>query len=271
MRADVLRLSLRQQRFGILGWIATWGLLIGVYVASWPAVRSNGKKYDDILADLPPAMKSLIGSAAQGSGAFGTPEGYFSAELLALTGPLLVVAMGLLHGTRAVAHDEESGVLELLLAQPVTRVRVLLERFGAELVLVVGVLAAGAVALLSLGPIVDFGLSVGQVLRAFFLLCLLSTEALALGLLLGAVTGRVGRSRASGGAVLLVAFLLHALGPSVSWLGWGEDVSPFATVVRADPFNQGIGLGTLLTLLLPTLVMVVAATRAFVRRDLLLA
>jgi ABC-2 type transport system permease protein len=267
MRADILRLSLRQQRLGICGWAATWCLLIGLYVASWPAVRSNGQKFDDVLADLPAGMKALIGSA----GAFSTAEGYFSAELLALTGPVLVVAMGLLHGTRAVAHDEESGALELLLAQPVTRARVLVERLAAELVLVVAVLAAAGVTLLGLGTFADVGMSFAQVARAVLLLVLLATEALALGVLLGAVFGRVGRSRAWGGAVLLLAFLLHALGPSVSWLAWGEDVSPFATVVGADPFRHGLQLHTVVLMGLPSVVLLVVAGWVFARRDLRLA
>ena len=267
MRADLMKVSLRQQRLGVAGWAATWCLLLGLYVATWPAIRSNGKKYDDILASLPPAMKALIGSGSQ-SGAFSTAAGYFSAELLALTGPVLVVAMGLLHGTRAVAHDEETGALELLLAQPVTRAQVLLERFVAELALILGVLGIAGLAMVALSPLADVGLGVLAVLRAFLLLALLSVEALSLGILLGAVFGRVGRSRAWGGAVLLVAFLLHAFGPSVTWLSWGEDVSPFALVVGADPFRHGLQLSTLLTLALPTLAMVVAATRVFSSRDL---
>jgi hypothetical protein len=54
-------------------------------------------------------------------------------------------------------------------------------------------------------------------------------------------------------------------------LSWGEDVSPFATVVGADPFRQGISLTTVLTLILPSAAMVTAAAWAFARRDLRLA
>jgi ABC-2 family transporter protein len=70
-----------------------------------------------------------------------SPAGYLQGTLFALLGPLLLV-MAVAAGARAIVGDEEeAGTLELLLAHPVSRTRLLTERFG--------VLAA-AVALLGL-------------------------------------------------------------------------------------------------------------------------
>lgn len=264
MRLDVLRDAWRRGRLSAVGWGASWAFLVALYVASWPAVRSNGERLDSLMRDLPGAMEGLFG----GTGAISTAEGYLTAELLAFTGPLLVAAMGVLRGTRALAAEEEDGSLELLLAQPVGRTRVLLEKLAAaalELTLVVGL--AGA-ALLGLSPLVDMGLAWDACLRAFLVLWLLGLEALTLGLLLGAWTGRAARSRAVAGGVLLVAFLLHAVGPSVPGMADLASWSPFSTVLDSDPFRRGLRAGAVLTLLLPSLVATCVAVLAFRRRDL---
>jgi ABC-2 type transport system permease protein len=60
-----------------------------------------------------------------------SPTGYLQGTLFALLGPLLAVMMAVAAGARAIAGDEEAGTLELLLAHPVSRTRLLLERFGA--------------------------------------------------------------------------------------------------------------------------------------------
>lgn len=267
MSLELARLAVRKQRSAVLGWSASWLLLVAVYVSSWPSVRDNGAKYDEILQDLPSAMRNLLGSSAE-QGAFSSPEGYFTAELLAVTGPILVVTMGLILGSKAVAADEESGVVELLLVQPVTRTRLLVERLLASLLQSVLVLTTAAVGLLALGSLVDLGLSAAQVVRAFGVLALLAVQALCLGALLGAVTGRVGRSRAWGGAVLLVLFLLHAVGPSIPQVADAVPLSPFATALDSDPFRQALTAGVVLTLLVPSLVLVAASVVVFLRRDL---
>jgi ABC-2 type transport system permease protein len=265
MSGVVLRRAWHDQRGTLLGWTASWFLLVGLYVASWPAVRHNGERYDEILRDLPTALRTLVASQGQG---LGTPSGYLTAELLSLTGPWIAVAMGLLMGTRAVTADEEDGTLELLLAQPLSRTRLLLERVAAAVLGLVAALSAAAVALWALGLTVSLGLSLGAALRAMWVLALLGVEGLCLGALTGALVARVGRARALAGGVALGAFLLHALGPLVPWLTDVAHLSPFHTVVATAPFDRVPPPGLALALVVPAGVFLAAACRAFGQRDL---
>ncbi|MBK5307158.1 MAG: ABC transporter permease subunit [Frankiaceae bacterium] len=266
MTALVLRASWREQRASFAGWAAAWVVLVIMYAASWPAVRGSADKYDELLRDMPKALRTLIGS--NGPGSLGTPEGYLTAELLSFTGPLLVVAMGILVGTRALAGDEESGTLELLLAQPISRLRVLLEKLAGGAAGIGAVLTIAGVALLISSPLAGLDLSVATALRPMAVFWLLGLEALSLGLCLGAVLGSVGRSRALAGAVALGAFVLHALGALVPSTHRMASLSPFETVVASDPFRQGLSGTTVLTLLAPCVAMTVAGLVAFRRRDL---
>lgn len=265
MRTLLLR-QLRDRRSSVIGWTLGWLILISMYVATWPTVKNHGKQYDEILRDLPAAMRSAVGGA-NGS-AFSSPAGYFTAELLAVTGPILVLTMGVLLGSGALAKDEEDGSLEVILAQPVSRTSVLVARFGEGLVEMLGVLALAGLSLYALGSAVDLHLSLGSCLQATAMLALLGIEGMTLGLLVAALTGRTSRARALTGAVGLIVFLLNALGPSISWLADLVVLSPFHTLLKSDPFRHVVPAGTVVTLVLPSLAFVFIAAWAFRRRDL---
>lgn len=262
----LLAQRLAERRNAVLGWALGWSVLVGMYVATWPTVRSHAEQYEGILRDLPAALRSAIGSS--GPGAFGTPAGYLTAELLAITGPLLAMTMGVLLGAGALAREEEDGTLEVLLAQPVSRTEVLLARCAEAVLELLGVLLLGGVVLFLLGTLVDLQLGLLTCLRATGMLALLGGEGLALGLLVGAVTGRPGRSRALAGAAGLLVFLLNALGPSIHWLSGLVVVSPFHTLLGSDPFRRVPPWGAVAALAVPSLLMLVAAVVSFRSRDL---
>lgn len=96
--------------------------------------------YRDQLTDalLPESMRRFFGDISS----IATPEGYYASSYFALA-PLLAAIVGLIAGSAAVAGEEAAGTLDLLLAQPVRRTRLLLEKAaGIGLGVAVGVLAS---------------------------------------------------------------------------------------------------------------------------------
>jgi ABC-2 type transport system permease protein len=265
MRA-LISLQWRERRAARVGWSVAWAVLVAMYVATWPVVRAHGKQYDEILAGLPDAMRAAMG--ATGGSAFSTPGGYLTAELLAIVGPLVAVTMGVLLGVACLAREEEDGTLEVLLAQPVTRVRLVLARALAAGAEILAVLVLSALVLWGVGAAVDLGLGLWVSLRAMGMLALLAFEALFLSLAIGAATGRAARSRAAAGGVALGCFLVATLGPSIEALEPLVQLSPFRTLVDSDPFRQGPELVHLLALTLPSLLLLSLATWVFRGRDL---
>ena len=79
MRALLVQ-ELRDRRNAVVGWTLGWLTLVGMYVATWPTVRAHGAQYDEILNDLPAALRSAIGTSA---------EGAFMGFLAGITGGLL--------------------------------------------------------------------------------------------------------------------------------------------------------------------------------------
>ena len=135
MSGVVIARFLRDTRRSTAWWALGMVALVVFTVAFYPSVKGN-EAFDQVFEDLPQAVRSLVG--AQEGVPLTSPPGYLHGRLFSVMVPVLLVTLGIGLGARAIGGSEGDGTLELLLAQPVTRSRVVAERYGA----VVAVLAA---------------------------------------------------------------------------------------------------------------------------------
>jgi ABC-2 type transport system permease protein len=266
MSVVLLRQMLRSRRWSMVGWSLGWLVLACLYAATWPTVRDHASSYDQILQDLPAALRAAIG--AEGSGTFSTAAGYLTAELLSFTGPVLATALGVLLGAKVTAESEQDGTLELLLAQPLSRARVLLTRTAGATCEIVLELTVAGLGLWLVGQLVDLGLGPVPCLRATSMLALTALLWLSLTVLVAAVTGRTGVSRGTVGALAGAAFVLNALGPSLDAVRHAVFLSPYHVLMASDPFRQVPDPLRLVAFVGPATLAVGLAAWSFTRRDL---
>ena len=191
MLRSVFLKTFHDQRGGLLGWLAAIALIVLMYAAIWPSVR-NQPSLNDYLDQLPEAFRSLF--AATGAD-MSTPVGYIQIELMSFLGPIVVILYAVGQGSRAVAGEEERRTMDLLLAVPVSRTRVLLEKTAAMVVGTLGLAAATGATLVVEGRLFDMVIPVDRVGAAMLHLALLGLVFGALALAIGAATGSTGLSR----------------------------------------------------------------------------
>lgn len=257
MLRSVFGKTLWDQRRSLLWWALGLIAMILVYVAPYQQFLETG------------ALNVNTDTAfyqALGMGDIGSAEGYLQATLFTLLGPLLLIMAAVVAGARAIAGDEEAGTLDLLLARPVGRSRVVLERFGALVASMawLGLVVWGGT--LVAARIGEMSIAVDRVTAAVVALALLSLGFGTAALATGAVTGRRGLAVAVAAALAVAAYLANNLASLVGaeWLQW---VSPFFYSLGHDPLRTGFDLGGLAVLIAIPLVLVVVALWSFHRRD----
>lgn len=216
-----------------------------------------------ITASFPDALLAMIGGADMG-----TFEGFLQAEIFAITGPVTFGVLAVLIGAKAVAGEEEKNTMDLLMANPVTRSRVILEK---TIALVVYTVALGVVTFLGTWATVllsDTVLSVPKVAATTVLLTLLGLVFGAFALLLGSATGRSRiASYGSAGMILATYFLFSFMPLSENYAGWAK-VSPYWYYLGSDPLVNGMAWGHAAVLAGLFVVLVGLSIPAFERRDL---
>ncbi len=232
------------------------GLMLGpMYAAMGDALAA--------LESLPEEMLAAVGGSAMT-----TPEGFYQSETLGLMAPIAVILIATVVGARAVAGEEHDTTIGLLLANPITRSRVLWEKTVVLLayVAVVGLAtAAGIAAGSALGGL---GIDNGNILAAGVMQVLLGWAFGGLALLLGAATGRVSLATYGTVGAAIVLYVVDAFAALNSSLEGLEVLSPFHLASGSLPLETGMPWGYAAVLLLLAVVLVAAAFPLFERRDL---
>lgn len=258
MLGSVFLKTLYDQRKMLMWWsLALVGVSL-VYVAGY-------KQYADagfLDAQLPEYLSALMGTMD-----YASPEGYLNSTIFTLIGSLLMVIFSLTIGARAVAGEEESGMLDVLLAHPVSRTRFVMERFAA-LATATGLFGLVAWAAVSLASrIAEMGIPLANIAAACIGLAFLGLVIGSVALAVGASTGRVRLALGVAIGVALAGFLANNLAPMFEELEVAQKLSPFYYYLGGDPLREGLDAGGLAVLIVAALVLAGLAVWGLNRRD----
>lgn len=257
--------SLRDYRRPLLGWTVGISAFFGLYLAYYPTIQSNPDLYGDVaLAKFPGAMRDLMGGL---EGGFTSGSGYLQTLVYQLFGPLLFIMCAAVIGNRAIAQPEESGTLELVLTLPIDRRRLVLERFAALALALLGLAAVTFLVVLGLVTAVDMGVPADKVLAGHVGVFLLALFFGTLSLTAGAVTGRRGVALAVVGVVAVAGYVVETMGKNVGGVSWLRWISPFHYYLDGRPLQLGFPAWDYLVLAGATVALVLIAMPAFDRRD----
>jgi ABC-2 type transport system permease protein len=220
---------------------------------------------DTVLLDLGESLPDSM-LAFFGGGDLTTPEGYYQIETLGLVAPIAVMVVTILLGAKAVAGEEADRTMGLLLANPVSRSRVLAEK-TVPMVLFGGAVGLATCAGIAAGNAISgLGMSYLNILATSVLLTLIGLLFGALALLVSAATGSVRTGAVVAAGLAVVAHVVNALA-ELSDAGWGA-LSPFHYYLGSDPMINGMNWTDAGILTAITLVLLALAFPAFNRRDL---
>jgi len=259
---NVFTKTMRDQRRALTGWALGMAALVLLYASFYPSIKGN-ESLNEYFDTLPEAVRNMVGCID-----FSSPTCYIQSEIFSIMGPLLLMILAIGAGARAIAGEEETGTLDLLLANPIARRRVVLEKFWAMVAATIGVGVVMWAAIAAFGP--PFGLHLGlanlgeAVLAAVLMAIGFGAGALAMGCWLG----KRGLAIAVVTSVAVVTYLLNVLAPSVDAVSSLQKLSPFYYYIDNDPLRNGLDPVHALVLVLIAAAGLGLALFAFERRDL---
>jgi beta-exotoxin I transport system permease protein len=254
--------SLRDNRRGWTGWTVALAAVGAMYASFYASI--NNPAMADALNSFPQALKEAFHMED-----YTRPENYFAVSVFGLLVPVLIVVFAISAGVKAIAGDEEAGTLDLVQAQPVSRVSLALQRFLA--VAVAMVVAAGVLCLVVIalrGPGKFTALAPGRLLAISGQLALFGLMFAALAYGIGAWTGRRVHAIAVSAVVAVLGYLGDSFFTQIDSLKWTERFSPFYWYLGGEPLKNGVQWGHVALLFGVTVLLVAAGTWRYDRRDL---
>jgi ABC-2 type transport system permease protein len=248
-------------RRSILGWAVAVVGVGSMYAAFWPSMDNPTMR--QAIESYPESIMKAMNFTDL------TAAGYLSATVFGMIVATLLVVHGVMVGTRLVAGDEEAGLLDLVLAHPISRARLGVQRFAAYavsvVVIVVGLLLVVEVLAAAVGFAgVGFG---GLAAISVHLLCF-GVLFGAVGYAVGAATGRRSLAIGTGSGLAVFGFAANGVLPQVSGLAWTQNLSAYYWLTGEAPIVTGVQWGHLLLMVGLVAVLVAGGTWAFTRRDI---
>jgi ABC-2 type transport system permease protein len=203
-----------------------------------------------------------------GGGNMSTPEGWYQVEMFGLMLPIATITVAVVVGTAAIAGEENRNTMGLLLANPVRRSTVILQKTGTMVLFAAIVGAAAFLGTMAGSLLGDLGLDVRNVAAASALGTLLGLVFGAIALALGAATGRTQIAAYGATGLAVVSFVANGFLPLSDSLEGLARFQPFYYYLTSDPLNNGMDWAHAGVLAGLIVVFVSAALALFQRRDL---
>lgn len=253
--------TLRRLRGQIIGWSLGLGLYSLFMALFWDAVLDM-EGLQEMIDNYPPQMAAFFG----GMSAITTPAGYMNTYYFSMM-PVIAGLFAVVAGAGLLAADEEKGILDLVLAYPISRTRLFWARLLALSLGLTVVMVAGWLGwyLPSLGTSMD--LSAVAFLLPFVSLFAVLLLFAALALLLSMMLPATRLAATLAGVLLVGNFLL---------IGLANLNERLQTLVEATPLHYyqggfavaGIEWLWIAGLIGAALLLAAAAWLLFLRRDI---
>ncbi|GIH08120.1 hypothetical protein Rhe02_61870 [Rhizocola hellebori] len=254
--------TVRDNRRGWIGWTLAVTAVASMYASFWTSIGKN-PEMAKAMETYPESLKEALHLQN-----LNQPESYLASSVFGLLVPMLVAVFAVSAGVKAIASDEEAGTLDLVLAHPVSRVSLALQRFGA----IAAVLAVmGTVLCLAIiglrGPAEFPEVAPSKIMAICLQLALFGLFFAALSYAAGAWTGKRIAAIGTGAAVVVLGYLADSFLPQIEGFGWTESISPFDWYLGGEPLRNGVQPGHAALLLGLAVLLAAAGTWRFNRRD----
>ena len=258
--------TLWDRRRSVWGWGGGLALLTLFMFSTWPALSEDAEAMAGLISALPREVFALFGISNPES--MVTAAGYLSSRTYQVIGPILIVLFTVRGISSGFIREERAGALDLVLAAPAPRRRVLAAKAGGTALSAVLVAAAPTGAALAGDAVWSTGLGAARILAAGAGLALLGLFFGGLALLIWTMTGRSFSAVRITAAAAFATFQLNGLGALTDGMAPLRLLSPFYWYLGdAPPLAKGFEPSYLL-LLFGALAAVWAASVRFHRRDL---
>lgn len=219
----IAKQELRRRKLYLLWWSIGIIALVALTVLAYGSVKDQADQLNKAFGHLSSNISGFVGTDDMFS-----PTGYLNSQLYFITLPILFILLSVTLTGSLISKEERSHTLELLLARPIGRSRLLLAKAlaGALVVAILGVVTALVMMLCSFA--VHIGVPARYLLLTTFWMVVFSGAFGAIAFMFYAAS-QATRKVAATAAILLSlgGYILSSLGGMVHGLAWVAKLFPY--------------------------------------------
>lgn len=256
--------TLYDRRSFIVGWTLGLAVLAVLMTSFYPAMNQQGA-LDQFVKQMPPALQGLVGNL----GNLAHFDTYIASQLFDIRVPLIAGIMAIILALGLSTREEEEGELRTILALPISRTKVLFEKWLA-LCTIMAVTSLGLLAGIyaTLPFLDDAAIDTRALLRLMVMTFLIMSSYGTVTFAAGMASGKRAVASFIGIFVIIGSFIISTFGQAVDWLKDYEKLSLLHYFPAVDIVKHDIELKNIIVLATVTLIALAIAWALFRRRDI---
>lgn len=226
MMRTLLSKTLYDKRWFTLGWSLVIVFTVVLTIAFFPSF-TQGDTFEKLSQSAPGQLKGFIGDETS----FRTIQGYVAEQLYNMRIPLMLLIMALVLAQGLTVSDEERGTLRTLSALPLSRSRILWEKWLAGIIIFTIVIVAAILSGYLTGLAINETMSLEFSWKVAVVSWLFALAAFSIMYAIGIASGSRSLTLTVGLIIIMGSFILATFGASVDWL---KDWQPLSLMHYAD-------------------------------------
>ncbi|MBP7018178.1 ABC transporter permease subunit [Candidatus Saccharibacteria bacterium] len=244
--------------------IAVTCLVMFIFALMFAALHVDSASKITLLADsYPEALSAVFGDIAAGA----SPEGFLNLELYSLFLPFTLAITGIVFAVNAIGKEEESGTLELLLASPISRSKIIIEKLTAIKLTLLVISFSAWIGVLVGKHLFVFDANLAQVALASLSVYLLGLTYAMVAFAGQSITGKRSAGIGLGAGLLTLTYFADIVSKLVDNLDNLKYVSPFYYMDMEKVINGNGKLINFVIMIGLSVVFYMIAHIAFINRD----
>lgn len=264
MFRNILSKTLWTHRYALFWW--SFGFIaLSFYLMYFFPYISRSVEIVKVLDKLPPFIKNMMGDTAN----LATPEGFFNIQPFSMMAPLLFLIFSISKGIDSIAGEKERGTLELLLASPISRSRIVFEKFVSIVIMLLFISVVFWVGMTASALVFSVPLNKIRLLEAIFSCFMFGITFTAISQAMGCLLLRKKVCAGIVAAFAVITYFINVYAPMVKALQPYRIFSPFYYYNGAAPLINGLNMTHLLVQMGLAVIFFVFTILIFQRRDIL--
>lgn len=260
MLQNVLFKTLYEKRWSTLGWCIAIIALTALSTLFFPTFK---EAFGQSLQEVPESMKAFIGDTST----YETLGGFVDVQVIAQM-VFLTIIMAIIFGSGFIAGDEGEGTLQSLLAQPIKRSSVYIQKYVALFLFTALASSMVFVAVYLSALIINESMDWGRLAQATVGVWLITFVFGCAAYTLGAITGKRAMSGSIVGMLAFVSYIITSLAVGVDALKTVDKLSPFHYFNTPSIIANGLDWGNVAVLIGIIIICSVLGFIKFMKRDL---
>lgn len=254
--------TLYDKRAFIIGWSLGLIALGFMMMAFYPAFHQD-TALDELVKNLPPAFQGLVGDLNN----LKELPSYIGSQLFDVRIPIFVSILTIILAVGLTVAEEEKGQLRTLIALPLSRVRILISKWLAIVIICLIATVATVIGIETGLLVISETLDWAVVLRLSAMMWLLSVTLATVIFSIGLASGKRGLTMGLAVVLAIGSFILTTFARSVEWLHSYEKLSIFHYFPATTIAKESIAIGDVVVYVAIIIIFLAIGIIGFRRRD----